>query len=249
MSPRTLTTRLGASDPAIMRTRHGSSPRSNTTGRSPDASSPRTTHAPMQPNAPVTSVVTNENIMPLVFQSERFFREAWPQISQSVESGTDAASDVQWIAGATGLETGARVLDAPCGFGRHSVEFARRDCETTGVDFSETELGRGRRAAGEAGVSLALVCQDIRDMEFSSEFDLAVNLFSSIGYFSEDEDRLVLDPFLRAPKPGRPFVVAPRNPHQCRAPPPPQKRMRRGNPTIRARNESHPPTCRWRAPL
>jgi len=33
-----------------------------------------------------------------VVQSERFFREAWPQISQSVESGTDAASDVQWIA-------------------------------------------------------------------------------------------------------------------------------------------------------
>jgi len=78
-----------------------------------------------------------------VFQSERFFREAWPQISQSVATGADAASDVRWIAGATGLEPGARVLDAPCGFGRHSVEFARRDCETTGVDFSETELGRG----------------------------------------------------------------------------------------------------------
>src|SRR5881628_4074833 len=62
-------------------------------------------------------------IMPLVFQSERFFREAWPQISQSVES-TDAASDVQWIAGVTALDSGASVLDAPCGFGRHSVEFA-----------------------------------------------------------------------------------------------------------------------------
>jgi hypothetical protein len=40
------------------------------------------------------------NIIPFVFQGERFFREAWPQISQSVESGTDAASDVQWIAAA-----------------------------------------------------------------------------------------------------------------------------------------------------
>src|SRR5436309_7744116 len=147
MSPRTLTTRLGASDPAIMPTRHGSSPRSNTTGRSPDASSPRTTHAPMQPNAPVTSVVMNGNIMPLVFQSERFFREAWPQISQSVESGTDAASDVQWIAGVVGLESGARVLDAPCGFGRHSVAFARRGWHTAGLGFCRTELGRGRQAA------------------------------------------------------------------------------------------------------
>src|SRR5262245_32463234 len=150
MSPRTITARLGASGPAVIRTRPGSSPRSYSTGRSPAASSARTTHAPMQPNAPVTSVVISGNIMPLVFQSERFFREAWPQISQSVESGTDAASDVQWIASATGLEAGMRVLDAPCGFGRHSVEFARRGCDTTGVDFSETELGRAH-AAGRGG--------------------------------------------------------------------------------------------------
>lgn len=129
--------------------------------------------------------------MPLVFQSERFFREAWPQISQSIESGTDAASHVQWIASAAGLEAGARVLAAPCGFGRHSVELAHRDCDTTGVEFSDTELGRARKAAGEAGVSVTLVCQDIRDMEFSSEFDLAVNLFSSIGVFA------------RRPAPGR----------------------------------------------
>jgi len=40
----------------------------------------------MQPNAPVTSVVMLGNIIPFVVQSERFFREAWPQISQSVES-------------------------------------------------------------------------------------------------------------------------------------------------------------------
>ncbi len=103
-----------------------------------------------------------------MFQSERFFPEAWPPISQSVATGADAASDVQSIAGATGLEPGARVLDAPCGFGRHSVGFARRECETPGVDFSETELGRARNAA-EAGVAVSLVCQDIRDVEFSSE--------------------------------------------------------------------------------
>jgi len=164
--------------------------------------------------------------MPLVFQSERFFQEKWPQISQSVES-TDAASDVQWIASVTGLDSGASVLDAPCGFGRHSIEFARRGCPTTGVDFSETELGRARKAAADAGVSVTLACQDIRDLEFSGEFDLAVNLFSSIGYFSDDEDRLVLDRFWRALKPGGTFVVDTRNRDQCVRSLPPEERMRR----------------------
>src|SRR5437870_11577289 len=149
--------------------------------------------------------------MAAVFQSERFFREAWPQISQAFESPTDAASDGGWIVVVAALEAGARILDAPCGFGRHSIELARRGFQVTGVDFSETELDRARKAATEAGVPLRLVCQDIRDMEFPGEFDLAVNLFSWIGYFSDDEDRLVIGRYGRALKPGAGFVLATRS--------------------------------------
>src|SRR5256884_7818218 len=219
MSPRTIVTRLATSAPAIIRIRQGSSPRSTATGRSPATRRSRTTHEPMQPNAPVTRVAMSRKIshaeggrvaprlgpptewtgrtepatMAAVFHSERFFREAWPQISQAFESPTDAASDVEWIVSVAALDAGARVLDAPCGFGRHSIELARRGYQVTGVDFSETELDRARKAAAEAGVSLRLVCQDIRDMEFPAEFDLAVNLFrdrkstrlnSSHGYIS-----------------------------------------------------------------
>jgi hypothetical protein len=37
------------------------------------------------------------NIIPFVFQGERFFREAWPQISQSVESGTPVSLDAHLL--------------------------------------------------------------------------------------------------------------------------------------------------------
>jgi len=182
-----------------------------------------------------------------VFQSERFFREAWPQFSQAFESPTDAASDVEWISGLAGLGPGARVLDAPCGFGRHSIEFARRGYRVTGVDFSETELDRARKAAREAGVELALACQDIRDMEFAGEFDLAVNLFSSIGYFSDDEDRLVLDRFWRALDPGGLFVLDTRNRDQLVRSLPPEERRRVEGWTLRIENAFDPATSRWRA--
>jgi SAM-dependent methyltransferase len=165
----------------------------------------------MQPKAPVTSTVIAAYYNRGVFPSERFFREAWPTISREVEAVDDPEAGVAWIVANTKLPEGGRVLDAPCGFGRHSVALARRGYRVTGVDFSETELARARAAAAAAGVVADFICQDMRDMEFAGEFDLAVNLYSSIGYFSDDEDRLLLDRFWRALAPSGEFVLDTRN--------------------------------------
>ncbi len=182
-----------------------------------------------------------------VFLSERFFREAWPTISEALESPVDAARAVPWILGLAGGGSGLAVLDAPCGFGRHSVEFARRGCRVTGVDFNETELDRAREAAGVASVSIRLLCQDMRDMEFSREFDLAVNMFSSIGYFSDDEDRLLLDRFWRALVPGGLFVLDTRNRDQCVRSLPAEERQSFENWTLKIENSFDLTTSRWRA--
>ena len=182
-----------------------------------------------------------------MFKSERFFREAWPTISQAVESPADAALAVGWILGKSGLKPGARVLDAPCGFGRHAVEFARRGFDVTGVDFNQTEVERAREAARAARVPLTLACQDMRDMEFAGAFDLAVNLFSSIGYFSDDEDRMLLDRFGRALAPGGVFVLDTRNRDQCVRSMPPEERVRFDGSTIRVENVVDPATSRWTA--
>src|SRR2546426_2863490 len=106
----------------------------------------------MQPNAPVISVVMKGTIMPEVFQSERFFREAWPQISHAFASAIDAATEVQWITSIAGLEAGAQVLDAPCGFGRHSIELGRPGYQGTRVGLSETEPHPPRKTPPDPGV-------------------------------------------------------------------------------------------------
>src|SRR5205809_252261 len=106
---------------------------------------------------------------------------------------------------------------------------------------------RARSAAKSARVTMRLMCQDMRDMEFSGEFDLAVNLFSSIGYFSDDEDRLLLDRFWRALKPGGLFVLDTRNrDHSVRAMPP-EERLPVDDGTLRIENRFDATTSRWHA--
>jgi SAM-dependent methyltransferase len=76
-----------------------------------------------------------------------------------------------------------RVLDLACGAGRHSQMLAQR-WETTGLDLSEVLL----RLALEENADAGFVRGDMRILPFrDAAFELVVNLFTSFGYFEDDE--------------------------------------------------------------
>ena len=139
---------------------------------------------------------------------ETFFDEHWLTISSHTHTPEKSAAEVEFLIAGLGLEPGQRVLDIPCGHGRHSVELARRGMRVVGVDLSPEPLELARSAARAAGVQLDLRRVDMREIEFREEFDAVFNLWTSFGYFeSEAEDRLVLDRAFRALRPGGAFVL------------------------------------------
>jgi SAM-dependent methyltransferase len=76
-----------------------------------------------------------------------------------------------------------RALDLACGAGRHSQMLAQR-WETTGLDLSEVLL----RLAHEENADAEFVRGDMRILPFrDAAFELVVNLFTSFGYFEDDE--------------------------------------------------------------
>jgi SAM-dependent methyltransferase len=101
-----------------------------------------------------------------------------------------------------------RILDVGCGWGRHSVPLAQHGYQVTGVDLSDFLLGVGRREADRAGVQVRWVQGDMRALPFQAEFDAAISLFSSLGYFGGDEgDERVLRGIHAALKPGGLLLV------------------------------------------
>lgn len=82
------------------------------------------------------------------------------------------------------------VLDMACGSGRHAIQFARLGLDVTAVDLSENLLKEACRNAKTAAVDIEFIQSDIRKFNPSKKYDLAVNLFTSIGYFDDDEENL-----------------------------------------------------------
>ncbi|WP_379130724.1 class I SAM-dependent methyltransferase [Paenibacillus sp. sgz500958] len=104
------------------------------------------------------------------------------------------------------LPCGAKVLDLCCGMGRHSLVLAEAGYEVTGVDLSEPLLREARAQEGAGAVTW--LRSDMRCLSLDGGFDAVVNLFTSFGYFEEDEEQLkVLREIRRMLKPGGKFII------------------------------------------
>jgi SAM-dependent methyltransferase len=122
------------------------------------------------------------------FENDDFWRAFYPFMFAD-ERFAATPDEVERILALTQC-SGGSVLDLCCGPGRHSVELARRGFQVTGVDRSPFLLAKARELAGTSGASVEWVEQDMRNFVRPASFDLACSLFTSFGYFKDEQDDL-----------------------------------------------------------
>ena len=83
-----------------------------------------------------------------------------------------------------------KILDLCCGVGRHSLEFAKKGYEVTGVDLTQRYIEEAKSKAEEEDLDVEFVVADMKDFERKDTYDAAINFFSSFGYFKEEGDNL-----------------------------------------------------------
>lgn len=80
----------------------------------------------------------------------------------------------------------AKVLDLCCGKGRHAIYLNQLGFDVIGADLSENSIAEAKRNQNE---NLHFQVHDMRET-FEDKFDAIFNLFTSFGYFENDDDNL-----------------------------------------------------------
>jgi cyclopropane fatty-acyl-phospholipid synthase-like methyltransferase len=125
----------------------------------------------------------------------------------AVPTAEQTRQEADFLVDALGVSPPARLLDVPCGGGRHSHELAGRGFEMTGVDISVGFLDAGRaRPAGGPG-TVTWEPREMRDLPWPGAFDGAFCFGNSFGYLDEAGNADFLKAVFRALKPGARFVL------------------------------------------
>lgn len=80
----------------------------------------------------------------------------------------------------------SKILDLACGKGRHSIYLNQMGFDVTGADLSANSIAEAKKSENK---TLHFQEHDMR-VTFEEKFDAIFNLFTSFGYFENDEDNL-----------------------------------------------------------
>lgn len=121
------------------------------------------------------------------FANEDFWKDMYDWLFRPARFQS-AKEEVERIVTLSGIRSG-NVLDLCCGPGRHAFEFARLGFNVTAVDASSFLLGKAKKLCSDLD-NVEFVHADMRDFVRPNHFDLVINMFTSFGYFEDQDDNM-----------------------------------------------------------
>ena len=134
---------------------------------------------------------------------ETFFHGVALDMWRKVATPEMTKAEADFLVQALELTPGARVLDVPCGNGRHAIELASRGYNLTGVDLSSGFLEEARQSSA----AIEWRQSDMRDLPWESAFDAAYCWGNSFAYFPHAEVPDFCRAVGRTLKPGARLVI------------------------------------------
>ncbi len=144
---------------------------------------------------------TNQNINDIFFNG--FYKDVWRKL---IPAGLTEA-EAEFIEEIAGLQSGDKVLDLMCGYGRHTLALAKKGYSLTAVDNLEEYVNEISEHAQKEGLPINAIHSGVMEVELHQTFDAIICMGNSFSFYNEDEAIIVLQKLIAHLKPGGIFLI------------------------------------------
>ncbi len=138
-------------------------------------------------------MVNKNDIKRIISDDKTWYKKIWTLDIKNMSWVEKTGAQVDFLWNALGLTGKEKILDLGCGYGRHALELARKGCKVIGVDITKDYVDYANQSARNENLSAEFIHSDIRNINFSNEFDIVLNMADgAIGYLENDEENLII---------------------------------------------------------
>ena len=139
---------------------------------------------------------------------EDLFNQDYDRVYFPTFTSERNGAEADFLESALSFPKGGRVFDVACGHGRHAIELANRGYRVTGIDLSPRFIEMAIQSSKSNGLSTTeFLVGDMRQIHFVNRFDAAYSYFTSFGYFTDAENKQVLNAVAKALVDGGTFLL------------------------------------------
>ncbi len=137
-----------------------------------------------------------------------YFSDNWIDNFLATRDPDITRKQVNFIVDKLSREDAFSILDLGCGLGRHSIMLSAQGFDVIGIDINEELLIKAKIISSmltNAPLFLRLDMRDIKKLD--RKFDVILILWQSFGYYSENENNLILEQIYLMLNPGGILVL------------------------------------------
>ena len=132
-----------------------------------------------------------------------YYKEIWRHIFPEKTT----LAEVDFIINDAKLGRGNHVLDIMCGYGRHSLELARREINVTAVDNLPDYINEIRAKTAAEDLPINSLCEDVLEMQLEHQYDAIICMGNSLQFFNERDILKLLGNLSEHLRPGGKFYI------------------------------------------
>jgi SAM-dependent methyltransferase len=121
----------------------------------------------------------------------QWYKEIWNLDIQNLSWVENTKLEVDFLIDVMQLSGTEKILDLACGYGRHSIELAKRGFSVVGIDITSDYINEAKRLSLIDNLNIDFICSDLRDISYKNEFDVVLNIADgAIGYLEDDLENI-----------------------------------------------------------